>query len=193
MTLYQKLYTGIGRAAWGYFFLYINININTVSLLPAFVGYLLFLSAIGLLREQERELSLLRTLGILLAVWNGGVWLASWGAIELDGMLPMVDILISVISIYFHFQLLTNLASLAAKYQPEGYALDAKLLRYRTLQTIMLTAAAILSTYSKWLGAWATLTAVGVAIVHVIAAILLMMALFELRRCLTGKAEPDAG
>ena len=33
MTAYQKLYTGIGRAAWGYFFIYFDFNINTVSIL----------------------------------------------------------------------------------------------------------------------------------------------------------------
>ncbi len=192
MTLYQKLYTGIGRAAWGYFFLYFNININTVSLLPAFVGYLLFLSVISLLCEQERELSLLRTLGILLAVWNGVAWLASWGGIKLDGMLPIMDILAGVVSIYFHFQLLTNLACIAAKYQPEGYALDARLLRYRTLQTVMLTAVAILLTFSKWLGALADLVSVGVAIVYILVGILLMKALFDLRRCLPQDINPAA-
>ena len=30
MTNYQRLYDGIGRAAWGYFFIYFDFNINTV-------------------------------------------------------------------------------------------------------------------------------------------------------------------
>ena len=64
MTDYQKLYTGIGRAAWGYFFIYFDFNINTVSILPSFIGYMLFLSAINCLCEEERELNLLRTLGV---------------------------------------------------------------------------------------------------------------------------------
>ena len=51
MTDCQKLFSGISKAAWGYFFLYFNININNVSILPGFVGYLLFLSAIRLLKE----------------------------------------------------------------------------------------------------------------------------------------------
>ena len=53
MTDYQKLYSGISKAAWGYFFLYFNINFNNVSILPSFVGYLLFLSAINLLKGKS--------------------------------------------------------------------------------------------------------------------------------------------
>ena len=137
MTAYQKLYTGIGRAAWGYFFIYFDFNINTVSILPSFIGYMLFLSAINCLCEEERELNLLRTLGVILTVWHVASWLASWGSIDLDGMLQVVDIIIGVVNIYFHFQLLTNLASIATKYQSADDELDAKLLRYRTLQTVM--------------------------------------------------------
>lgn len=92
MTAYQKLYTGIGRAAWGYFFIYFDFNINTVSILPSFIGYMLFLSAINCLCEEERELNLLRTLGVILTVWHVASWLASWGSIDLDGMLQVDEI-----------------------------------------------------------------------------------------------------
>ena len=182
MTDYQKLYTGIGRAAWGYFFIYFNINLNTVSILPSFIGYLLFLSAINHLCDEERELNLLRTLGIILTVWHIASWFASFGAIKLDGMLPAVDIIIGVVNIYFHFQLLTNLASIAAKYQSEDHEFDAKLLRYRTMQTVMLTAVIILGYLAKWQTELVTVISVGMIIVYLIVAVLLMKALFDLRR-----------
>ena len=184
MTDYQKLYTGIGRAAWGYFFIYFDFNINTVSILPSFIGYLLFLSAINYLCDEERELNLLRTLVTILTVWHIASWLASWASIDLDGMLQVVDIIIGVVNIYFHFQLLTNLASIAAKYQSEDYELDEKLLRYRTLQTIMLTAVILLSYLAKWLDGFGTFVSISMIIVYLIAGILLMKALFDLRRCL---------
>lgn len=182
MTDYQKLYTGIGRAAWGYFFIYFNINLNTVSILPSFIGYLLFLSAINHLCDEERELNLLRTLGIILTVWHIASWFASFGAIKLDGMLPAVDIIIGVVNIYFHFQLLTNLASIAAKYQSEDHEFDAKLLRYRTMQTVMLTAVIILGYLAKWQTELVTVISVGMIIAYLIVAILLMKTLFDLRR-----------
>jgi len=191
MTDYQKLYTGIGRAAWGYFFIYFNINLNNVSILPSFIGYLLFLSAINCLCQEERELNLLRTLGVILTVWHIASWLASWGSIDLDGTLQVVDIIIGVVNIYFHFQLLTNLASIAAKHQSEDHEFDAKLLRYRTMQTVMLTAVIVLGYLAKWQTELVTVISVGMIIVYLIVAILLMKALFDLRRCLRMDNDSD--
>ena len=184
MTDYQKLYSGISKAAWGYFFLYFNINFNNVSILPSFVGYLLFLSAIKLLKDEERELSLLHTLGVIMALWTGAEWLVSFVGLKLEGMWQFIDIIISLVNLYFHFQFLTNLASIAAKYQPEGYELDAKLLRYRTLQTVMLTAIEVVIRFHPWLTDVWTVISVCMLIVYLIAGICLMKALFDLRKCL---------
>ena len=184
MTDYQKLYSGISKAAWGYFFLYFNINFNNVSILPSFVGYLLFLSAIKLLKEEERELSLLHTLGVIMALWTGVEWLASFAGLNLEGMWQFIDIIISLVNLYFHFQFLTNLASIAAKYQPDGYELDAKLLRYRTLQTVMLSAIEVIICFQPWLSEAWTVISICMLIVYLIAGICLMKALFDLRKCL---------
>ena len=184
MTDYRKLYDGISRAAWGYFFLYFNITIDTVSLLPSFIGYILFLSTINCLKDEERELSLLHTPGFILALWHGAEWILSWGGIRLDGAWQFIDIVISLVNLYFHFQLLTNLASIAAKYQTEGYGLDTKILRYRTLQTVMLTAIEITINLHPWLSEVWTYISVTMLIVYIIAGICLMKALFDLRKCL---------
>ena len=190
MTDYRKLYDGISKAAWGYFFIYFNININTVSFLPSFVGYLLFLSAINYLKDEERELGLLHTLGVILALWHGAEWVMSWLGVSLDGAWQFIDIIISLVNLYFHFQLLTNLASIATKYQPEGYEQDAKLLRYRTLQTVMLTAITIVTELHPWLSdAWIYISIV-MLIVYLIAGICLMKALFDLRKCLPTEEQP---
>ena len=185
MTNYQKLYDGIGRAAWGYFFVYFDFNINTVSILPSFIGYMLFLSAINCLCEEEKELNLLRTFGVILTAWHIGKWGASWRGAGLDGMLQAADIIIGVVNIYFHFQLITNLASIAVKYQSAGDVLDAKLLKYRTFQTVMLTAVIIIGYLAKWLPELVTVISVCMIIAYLIAGILLMKVLFDLRRRLT--------
>ena len=46
MTQRQTLYAGVSRAAWGYFFLYFDIRLGQLNILPEFGAYLLFLSAI---------------------------------------------------------------------------------------------------------------------------------------------------
>ncbi len=183
MTDYEKLYSGIGRAAWGYFFIYFNFNINSVSLLPAFVGYLLFLYAIGCLCEEERELSLLKVPCIILVLWHGASWLASFGAASIDGIFPFADIIVGAVNIYFHFQLITNLASIAEKHQPIDCELDEKLLSLRTLQTLMLTAVIIFGYFSKWTADFGDFISIGIIIIYLIAGILLMRTLFKLRRC----------
>lgn len=189
MTDCRKLYNGISKAAWGYFFIYFNINISTVSLLPSFVGYIFFLSAINCLKDEERELSLLHTLGVILTLYHGAEWVVSWGGISLDGAWQFIDIIISLINLYFHFQLLTNLASIAATYQPEECGLDKKLLRYRTLQTVMLTAIGIVFNFHPWLPEEWTLIYITILIVYLIACICLMKVLFNLRKCLPTEKE----
>lgn len=189
MINYQKLYDGISKAAWGYFFICFNINLGSVTLLPNFIGYLLFLSVINCLKDEESELSLLRTMGIILALWHAASWITSWFSFNLDGAWQFFDIIISLVNLYFHFQLITNLASIAAKYQPEGYAQDAKLLRYRTVQTVMLTAITIIT--KLYPGASDVLTVIFVVllIIYLIACISLMKALFDLRKCLPANEE----
>ena len=184
MTDYIKLYDGISRVAWGYFFVYFDINLGAVSILPRFIGYLLFLSAINCLKDEERDLSLLRSLGIILALWHTAIWLGHWFSFELDGMWQFADIIISLVNLYFHFQLLTNLASVAAKYQPEGYGIDSKLLRYRTIQTVILTVTTISLRLDPWLLSVRTYVSAAILIVYVIICICLMKALFDFRKCL---------
>ncbi len=183
MTDSQKLYSGIGRAAWGYLFVYFNINLGSVSILPAFVGYLLFLSAIECLRPEERELGLLKALGVILTLWHGASWLASFVNISIDGMLPFVDIVVGVVNIYFHFQLITNLASIAGKYGKEDGDLGAKLLSLRTFQTLLLTAVIIFGYFSEWTEDFGVFISICIAIIYLIAGILLMRTLFKLRSC----------
>lgn len=177
----KRPYEGISKAAWGYFFLYFNINLGTVSLLPTFVGYLLFLSAIKVLEGEERTLGLLRPFAILLALWHGARWLASWIAVDLEGLWQPVDLLVELTNLYFHFQLLTDIASIAARY---GTGLEDRIRRCRTLQTPMLTGICLLSAVSHWLPElWQTLSILS-ALAYLIAGLVLMRTLFRLKRSL---------
>lgn len=78
MTDRQTMYGGLTCAAWGYFFLFFDFNLGTVSVLPAFAGYLMLRAAARDLSAERRDLSLLRPLLALLAVWAFGDWLLSW-------------------------------------------------------------------------------------------------------------------
>lgn len=182
MTDRETLYKGVSCAAWGYLFLYLDINLGTVSILPRFVGWLLFLSAVKHLSSQRRDLALLRPLGILLAVWNGADWLASWAGTTLDGRFPALDLIVGAASLYFHFQFLTDCAALAAQYQPPDGELDRRLLRWRTVQTLLITAVTLLSCPVEFFGGIWEYAAILLAVAGVFVALCLMAALFSLRK-----------
>ena len=141
MTDRTKIYNGILKVIWGYFFLYfdffINIGNGKISLIPKFVGFILFLKAIDLLKDIERELSLLKPLGIILGVWQVIEWLANCVGYSFDGKLQFINLIIGLLNLYFHFQFITNLASIATKHQKEGCDYDKKLLKYRTIEVIV--------------------------------------------------------
>lgn len=190
---YEKLYRGVSHAAWAYFFLYFNINLGSLNILPNFVCYLLLWSAIGCLEEEERDLTLLRPLCVLLGVWAGADWVFTLLGGTLDGQFRPMDLLISVAAIYFHFQLFTDFARLAARYQPTGEELDRSLLRLRTVHTLLLTAFAVLG-YCFPNGAQFTFPGsslpegvawfllMGMALAAMLVALMLMFGLFSLRK-----------
>lgn len=185
MTTLQKIYKGITKTAWGYFFISFNFSIGGFNLLPSFIGYLLFLSAITDLEEEERELSLLRTLAILLCVWNVGSSFTAMIGFSLDGQFQFLDIILDLVHLYFHFQLLTNLASIAARYQDGEDEIDKNLLGYRTTQTVMLTATTMLEMLAPRFGEFYTIILLIMVILYVIVSICIMANLFRLRRYLT--------
>lgn len=191
MTDRQKLREGISKAAWGYLFIYCNVNLGNLNILPTFAGYLLFHSAIKELCEEERELELLNTLVGILTLWHIASWIGDLISFDIESLIPIAYIIISVVNIYFHFQLLTNLATIAAKYQPEGAELDRSILNCRTFQTIMLTAVIILlrlTSPDNFVGAY---TSIGIVILYLIAGIIMMKALFDLRRCFADDTETE--
>ena len=185
------LYKGIGTIALGYFFIYFNFTINTVNILPTFVGYLLILHAIRDLEQEEAELLLLRPFGIILATWHIVAWVSSWFSADLDSLLPIADILIGLINLYFHFQLLTNLASIASKYQSEGDEHDAKLLHCRTVQTVTLTTVIIVSKIASRVSEYAMLFSVIMVIIYAVVNVLIIVTLLKFRKSLLTEFQLD--
>ena len=199
MTDRENLYQGISHAAWGYFFLNFDFNLNNVSILPAFVGYILLYLAVVKLAGERRDLLLLRPLGVLLAVWRGGDWLMSWGGTDLDGQVLFLDLLIAAAGLYFQFQFLTDMAALADAYRPvEDNDLGARLRRRRTAYIVLVTVVSLISTQPGQImirgDDWRTVIMVILAVIACIIAVTIMAALFELRKFfLTDTAEGTGG
>ena len=182
MSTKNELYTGVSKAAWAYFFLYFDFNVSGISVLPSFVCYLLILSAIRLLSGERRDLLLLRPLCVILALWNIGDWLMSWVGRDLDGQVVFLDLIIGAIGIYFHFQLFTDFAALAAQYQGPEEHLDQRILNWRTIQTVLLTIIAVWTSVPHMALTWADSVVLMLALIGLIAGLCLMAALFSLRK-----------
>ena len=180
----ERIHKGISRAAWGYVFLYFHIKLETVDIMPSFVGFLLFLSAISCMQSCQRELKLLRPLAVLLAVWTGLTWGFRCMGGTLEGRFLWMDLLADLAQLYFHFQFLTNLASLAEKYQPPETDHHQKLRKCRTVQTVLTTAVMVLTKLAPWMEeAWEVLSVVTV-FAGLIAAMGIVIVLFRLRKSL---------
>lgn len=192
MTDREMLYTGLSNAAWGYFLLHFNFNLNlggsNLNLLPEFAGCLLLLSAVGKLSAQRRDLALLRPLCVLLAAWHGAKWALAIVGISLDDpRLLCLGLIVMTATLYFHFQFLTDMAALAERCQPEGENLNRQILRRRTVLLVLTTAADLIGDAAQLLrnGRADVLTVAlsCLAVVILIVVILIMASLFQLRRC----------
>ncbi len=113
--------SALSRIAWAYLLIHLHFRLNNLDLLPDWAGYLLIFSAIGLLAGELRDLPLLRPFCILLGAVSGVDWLAFLlTGVEFTGRFFLLSTLITCVALYFHFQLLTDLAALADRQSGES-------------------------------------------------------------------------
>lgn len=190
MTDREKLYSGLSNAAWGYFFLTFDFNLNNVSVLPRFVGFYLLFSAIGKLSGERRDLNLLRPLCVLLTGWSGLDWLLSWLGGDVEGHILFLDLLVTVVTLYFHFQFLTDMAALSECCQPEDDNLASRIRGHRTAFTLLITVFGLMADLTpvlpwEW---WAGMIVFG-ALITCIVALMIMLDLFHLRKLIRSEEE----
>lgn len=131
----EQLSRALRKIFWAYIFLYFDINLGTIDILPAWLGYIFFYQAIrdGIETEEESA-KLLKPITMVLVIYRLIDWFMVMLGIKMD--ILIVSELFAVIALYFHFQLLTNLANIADKYSYLGVN---TLLNLRTVHTILTT------------------------------------------------------
>lgn len=141
----EQLVSALRKIFWAYIFLYFDINIETIDILPAWVAYLFFYQAIqNALIHEEESTKLLKPICIILVIARFLDWIIVMFSIEMNILL--ISELFAVIQLYFHFQLLTNLANIAHKYEcPQ----ESSLLTFRTIHTVLLTILAFTLQFPK--------------------------------------------
>lgn len=173
----QNLCRAIKYIAWGYVLLYLDVNLATFNILPDWLGFLLIFHALPALADEVPSAALLRPFAVLLAACAGIEWVLKLfgGTISVD--LTIVSLIIAVVTLYFHFQLLTDLATLSEKFDcPQ----TAMLLRLRTVNTLIATALALPLPWERV--EWLAITAL---LVYGAIVIWICAVLFGLKRSLT--------
>ena len=120
--------------AFGYIFIHLHFNIATLDLLPDWIGSLQFLDALPVLSTSVPSALLLKPFALVLTIWTGLEWILKLFSISLD--MYLLELFIALISLYFHFQLLTNLAELAKQ---NNCPQEKSILHLRTARTILAT------------------------------------------------------
>lgn len=139
-----SLKSSIKRIGWSYIFIYFSLTLGSLDILPGWVGYMMILSEIYYIAEHDKSSLLLKTPCVILIIyeimkWAGNLIGLNYQSFDLlpFSLIRIVGIIVGIISIYFHFQLLTNLANVA---EIKGlYERKSILLNRRTLNTILQT------------------------------------------------------
>ena len=169
----ELLTKALYRIAIGFGILCFDINLGPINILPNWLGYWLIVKSLDAIAEEEPSAALLKSLGNLLIVWFAATWV-----MKILGMNPRVSLvnwfayLVAVEQLYFQFQLLTNIAAIAAKYVPQ---FEQRILRLRTVMTLVVTGYTLLSAFvvSEFVAAM-------VAIVQIVTAIWLFRTLLHM-------------
>lgn len=178
----EKLAGAAKQIAWGYVLLLVDIKLATLNILPNWLGYVLMLSALPILGESEPSALLLRPLGILLAILEGVNWALTIFGVSFDS--TVLSIIAAAVSLYFHFQLLTNLAELAERHNcPE----QRRILHLRTVRTLLITVFSLPIPWTQYQG-----LTTGIAVINLIVALWICSVLFSLRRSLEADAQAAA-
>lgn len=171
----------LSHIAWGNLLILLDVNLNRLDVLPNWVGYLLIFYAIGWLAGELRDLPLLRPFCTLLLLAELADWVAVFLTGEaLTGRLFLVNALLVCVSLYFHFQLLGDLAGLAGRREEAG-PLARRLLGCRNVDAVTRVLALLLA----WLpGPEGLLTALAALLVitGLVVCIIIAHDLFALRR-----------
>ncbi len=137
-SLHPKDYTALvsilRKISWAYILIVFSIHLAWLDILPDWLGYGLLISAIPDLAKYVPSASLLHTFACLLTVWNFIVWgMDLMGGYDFP---QLITVIFGCISIYFHFQLLTNLADLS---DSTGCSQGRRLRSLRTFNTLLQT------------------------------------------------------
>lgn len=175
----DKIISAAARSQLAFFFLYFNISVQQVSILPAFIGWILFLTVIDRIEDVREDAKLLRPFAYAMIAWEFAAWVLSFWHIDLEGEQVILSVIVTMISIYFIFQIMTDFAAIAGKYEADHLVGSFK--RWRSIQVILQTAVMVVIFFSEYISEDLIYVSIGMGIVFIIASICLIILLGDLK------------
>ena len=100
--------SAVKKIAWGFLFIFININIASIDILPDWIGYIVIVAVLKNVIADEDDLRKLRPVGIVLIVWNIVEWiLAIFNLGNISGCVAVIPMLFEMYLIYNLFKYLS--------------------------------------------------------------------------------------
>ncbi|SCJ58569.1 Uncharacterised protein [uncultured Eubacterium sp.] len=179
----------IEKISWGYIFIYISLNLGTVNIFPAWAGFLLIYLSLDAVAEMQPSAKLLKPFALLLMAEDLAEWVLNIFSMTPD--LYWIDVFANVIILYFHFQLLTNLANIA---EGQGSQYTGRLKKLRSVQTVFMTVIALIpvSKRAAITLAESGVVAFGIGLFSVIVMLVICVTLFQYKRELRGIEEKSS-
>ncbi len=189
MNKSELLKKGLLQIAIGYILILVHIKISFFDILPDFIGYFLILSGINKLKDEVKSLSLIKPFCTVLLVWSVISIFSIYVSAEFSSIFTVITLIMSIINIYFNFQLITDISIIAEKYQKENDTIDKKLKIRRNILTVLSSAFTAVSLFSSVLMSAAEneillIVLMILTVVDVIAALSVVSAILSLRRTL---------
>ncbi len=112
MNEYPK---AVSRIAVSYLILFFSFKLGTIECISNWIAYWMIYNTLETIAVYEKSVMLLRSLTILLIGYELISWLLSAFGVMIDQ--SFLTIFFLALSLYLHYQLLTNLADIAQRHQ----------------------------------------------------------------------------
>ncbi len=163
----------VSALAWAYVILLLDFYLGRFNVLPNWLGMAIMAGAVKKLAGEKEEIMLLHPLAVGIGVWLG-VCSVVYVLLGVRLNFLAVEIVVMALALYFHFQLLTNVADIA---EAHGFRHTKQILVLRTVKTLLHTATVL---PLDWNGV--SIFARCAQGVHLLVAVWICVVMFMLRR-----------
>lgn len=166
-----------------------SVNGHALNILPDWAGYAILFSQLGALTAEQPSLRLLRPFALLLGINGGYDWVNRFTGDLLPGLPSWLSLIVGLISMYFHFQLFTDLADLVLRRgtDPEQGGPPRPdqvrgLLTARMVQVLLHTVIFVAQPFIQWLQQHGELPAILYLLIYFLVILVILRQLYRLRR-----------